>query len=345
MTLADQLTELRALAQQVRAYQIDRGWSDADLLRKVSHIGSAKPYRRILNERDDLADGMDIDAMLQRFREAIILIDSLRSTDGAVELEYPTFRNITNSKRAIHRALQETGIRRLVVIQGESGTGKDAVMRHCVSNWSNVAFALHATESWRHSVDAPYRALLATVGVNRENKGEEFQVSQRPFINEQEIIRRLNARRYVLFFNETHHMGPRGINMLKDIITLTETVVVILTVPTLIRRIEREYYEEARQLFGNRLKERVTLETPAADEIHHLLKDRGAKFADVKSLNLALAQLVEMAPEYGNWSFVVEVARELVKSSAVAPLAEKEVARCLTIIRNRKIGRSKGGVA
>ena len=339
----DPITELRELAREVRQYQQERGWSDNELVRQISHIGSSKPFKRILNEKDDLTDGMNVERQLENYRAARVLIEQLRGKDALAEPEYPDFSNIVTSKIAIHRALAEHSIARLVIIQGPTGTGKDAVLKHCLNEWSNIAVSVEADEHWRHSAVVPPRAILTEIAVRRDVDGGEFKLPFSPWDQQQELYRRLNKRKLVLFINEAHHMGPRALNDVKGIISNTPTVVVMLCIPALLRRLEMNSHEEVIQLTGNRLQERVTLTNPPSDEVLTLLKRRGVKFDSAAAQNTIARMVTERAPMFGNWRFVSLVARELVAASDRQPVTDDVGVKAINAVEARRIGKQRGG--
>src|SRR5580704_8818489 len=115
------ISHLRSLAKECHTYQLERSLTDASFCRKISHVGSTKTYKRILDDTDDLEE-LNIDKQIRNYEAAVSYISTLRATDRPAEPEYEDFSNIVDSLAAIARALQEESIARFVLIEGENGT-------------------------------------------------------------------------------------------------------------------------------------------------------------------------------------------------------------------------------
>jgi hypothetical protein len=106
------------------------------------------------------------------------------------------------------------------------------------------------------------------------------------------------------------------------LINQTSTIVVLMCIPALLTRLMSGSYEEAIQLTGNRLCERVYLPSPPADEILMMLERRGVKFADVMTKNTVAKSLAEDAPHFGNWRYVIQITRKLYEAAKKAPVVQ-----------------------
>ena len=116
------------------------------------------------------------------------------------------------------------------------------------------------------------------------------------------------TRRRCLVIDEAHHMGVKCLNQLKTFINRTPGEFVLLTYPTLWKRLEQRAYHEARQLTGNRLAERIKLKVLPED----VKKFIGRRVPlCVSTLNGRLDQVIELlattAPRHGNFGFIREV--------------------------------------
>ncbi len=306
----DPVTRLRELAREAQAYQLERGWSDAETCREISNLGSTKTYKRILDDDDDLAQ-LNIEVQLSNYEAAAEFIRARRASERPVEAEYDDFQNVSDSLAAVAGALQEPGIARLVIIKGETGTGKDTVKRALLKRWKKAIVHLEADELWRESLNTPLAEMIKALGVRREGEGaEKFKMPLYPAGRQELLLEELNKRKLVILVNEAHRMGPRGLNLITTIINKSPAVVVLLCIPALITRLFSNAYEEAIQLIGNRLSEGVTLPTPQPNEIAVLLERRGLTFSDGETQNLATKALATEAPSYGNWAFILQFARE-----------------------------------
>jgi hypothetical protein len=342
----DKILQLRALAREAKNYQLERGWSDAQTCKEIGQLGSTKTFNRILDEEDPL-DELHIDKQLRNYESALELVKALRDQDRIAEPEYEDFTNILDSRSAVQRAVVESTIARFVVVEGENGTGKDAVKNALAEKWKNTVVCVEADEFWRESLAVPIRAILGELSVRRardEQTGESFRIPRYPADMITLLLEELNKKKITLVINEAHHMGPRGLNIFKSIINKTPTVVVFLCIPRLLTQLVSGAYEEAIQLFGNRLCQRVYLPTPPQDEILLLLSRRGVKFADKLASAHASTKLEAEAPHFGNWRFVNMVCRELVALSRRAPITQIALDEAVNKVKSRRVRKQSNKV-
>lgn len=329
----DTINQLRALAREVHSYQLERDWSDAKLCKEIAHVGSSKTYKRILDGDDDLAE-LNVETQLRNYQAAVETIHVLRTKDRPAEPEYDDFGNILNAKAAVSRALleDEECVCRLVIIEGPTGTGKDAVRKHLLRNWPKITISVEATELWRDSLSVPARTIYHALNIVRQADRDTKQAPRPPRYPAEtvdEIIASLRERKLVLIINEAHHMGPRTLNMIKTLINQTPSVVVLECIPALLTRLLSSSYEEAVQLTGNRLCERVYLPSPPPDEILLLLERRGITFADAETRNAAAKRLAEEAPKFGNWRYVTQVCRKLYEACRDSRITTKQLGKAM----------------
>lgn len=328
------LTELRQIARQARDYQTERGWSDSQMLREIPQLGSTKTYKRILDPNDSLEE-LNIDNQLKSFGHALEMIKLRRTSDRQPEPEYDDFENVVNSLAAIARALNEESIARFVAIQGENGTGKDAVKNALLSRWGTVTLATEATEFWRDSLAAPCNAVLAEY--NRVRKAD-LKPKVYPAQTFELLCEAIGEQRLVLLINEAHHLGPRGLNLVKSLINRCPKLVIVAEfIPALLRRLLSANYEEAIQLFGNRLCERVTLPNPPANEILLMLERRGVKIENPKTMKVVLDELSSESKNFGNWRYVIQFAREARAVSGGNALTLEHFATARSNARQRRV--------
>lgn len=342
-----QRPQLHALAKQIQQYQLERNLSDVALCRKISQLGSTKTYKRILDD-DDQLDQLNLEKQLTNYQSAVAFIEALRTDELPPEPEYTTFTNIVDSKSAVARAIRETSIARLVVIEGENGTGKDAVKNALIKDYPEMAAVAQANPLWRDNSDNSravkimLAALIKALTIRR--RGQDGEKWTMPITTDgmlDLLKEELNRKKTILLINECHHLGPAGLNLLKDLINDTSVVIVIFCVPKLLSRLVSVNYEEAAQLFGNRLCERVTLPSPPADEIAELFEKRAIKFESKICENYAATLLAGEAPQFGNWRYIVQVAREVRIRANGQHVIQKQFDSAIEIARNRRINQSK----
>ena len=332
------LEQLRALAREVQNYQLERDWSDAKLCKEIAHVGSTKTYKRILDADDDL-DELNVESQTRNYSAAVEYITALRTKDRPAEPEYEEFSNIRSVRAAVFRALQEDEecVARLVIVEGNTATGKDAVRRNLLKVWPKITVAVEATELWRDSLAVPARTIYNALTIVKQADKDTKETPKPPRYPAEilaEVIGALKERRLVLIINEAHHLGPRGLNMVKTLLNQTPTVIVLECIPALLTRMLSGSYEEAIQLTGNRLCERVYLASPPANEILMMMEKRGVKFADAETKNNAATMLAGEAPNFGNWRYVSQVTRKLIEAAKRGPVSTKAVTQAATDVRN-----------
>lgn len=340
----DKLIRLRELARDAQNYQIERGLSDAKFCAEVAGLGSTKTYKRILDEGDPLEE-LNLDTQLRNYEGAVEFIRSLRTKDRLAEPEYEDFQNILSARAAVQRAMVEDTIARFVVIEGETGTGKDAVKNALMKRWPKAVVAIEADELWRESLAVATKGIFNALEIRRKDEAGPSPMPKYPAERLEVICEALGERKLILYFNEAHHFGPRMLNIAKTMINRTKVVIVMACIPGLLQRLMKDSYQEAIQLFGNRLCERVYLPTPPPTEIGMLLEKRGVKFADAEARNEAITTLAAESPALGNWRFVGLVARELVAATRKAPVTTAKFLEAKNTVKNRRIARQLQGVA
>ena len=325
----EQITHLRELALQVRDFQTERGLSDQRLYAELPDIGSTKTYKKILDEADELEE-LNLKNQVANYERAIAEIKDIRAKATPTEVEYPDFSNIIIGQAAVARALREQTIARYVSIEGENGTGKDAVLNSLVVRWPKLTTVVEATERWRFSNATPARDLLLALGVT--------SIPHMPEARWEIVEKMLQESKRVLVINEAHHMGCHMLNNIKTLINKTKDnsrlVIVGMCVPKLIRDLETKQMETARQLFENRLCARVELPAPSASEIGMLMERRGVSFAAPEDRKVVTTEIAADAPGMGNWRYVSLVTREARDSKATN---YKDIRSAMERVKSRRI--------
>lgn len=307
MQTQESIIELRDIAQKALVFQQSRKWSDAEIVKQFSGLGSTKTYKRILDLEDDLNE-LNIEAQLIKYRGAESQINKLIAEERGEEIEYTDFQNIEMALGAVSSAACEKSSNdRFVCIEGENGTGKDAILNAIVNQYTRkVVVSVEATELWREGNHSTPGDILAAFGVKN--------IPHMPALRWEAVHAEFARNHKILVVNEAHHMGWRQLNNFKSIINKTQNttwaVVVFLCVPALIGRLKSKNYEEAKQLFGNRLKAAIRLQPPTTKEATLLMARRGVTFKTDADAARAAAALVVEAPEYGNWRHICRVIRE-----------------------------------
>lgn len=294
--------ELRDLGQKIRTWQTARELSDTAMVKRFGGLGSTKTYTRVFH--GDLTE-LDLDRQLANYRAVWALLESVEGDEERSEPLYDDLSPVVQLKRGVFDVFRQTGNQRFLLMEGDTGLGKSKARHLLIEKYGQRLLWVEATEVWNDSPGAFLAAVLSALGVR-----ELPQMAVERF---NRVIARLNETRVCLIVDELHHAGPRILNTIKTILNQSPGEVVGLAMPTLWRRIEREAYEEVRQLTGNRLAERIKLSLRESD-VAKIITRRVPGASD--TAKEATRLLMDRAPRYGNLAFVSAVC------GRVAELAE-----------------------
>ena len=309
-------TELVEIAGRIREWQTTREWSDAKLCAEFD-IGSTKTFNAL---REGRFEGYDTDRWLPAYRAAWNLIQA-RAGEGDELPKYDDLTPVLRLRAALSEAMRERGNDRLIIVEGDPGAGK-TIAAECMRDKFGARIVLtEATEAWKESINAMLADLSRAVGLTPAVSAAEKL---------DKLLERLTAQRKCLVVDEGHHMGPRGLNLVKTLINRAPGEVVMMGLPVLLKRLELDAYQEARQLLHNRLCERIRLSHVEPADAEKLLIRLGAVTPAVAKA--AAPQLAKMADGRGMLKFVCRVAKRLARDGAedaesIVKLAAKVAAR------------------
>lgn len=337
----DKPARLAELARDIDNYRRERDWPLKKLAQQISQIGSDRTFTKIL---DGKFEDLNVDSQLRAYEIAALTVADLRTRDFPAEPIYPGFANVLNVKTAVSRAWNEPSIARTVIVSGENGTGKTTARDQILKDWPKGTVNTQADETWRDSLNTPYLEIIRALNVKRKSEnGEPWRIPNYPPDRQEVILDELNKRKLILIIDDAHRMGPRGLNMLITLIDKSLVVPVLFGLPVLLRRLFTTAYEEAIQLTGNRLCERVSLDSPSAGEILDLFTSRGVTFADKPTEADASKRLVGECPDFGNWRFIVKVQRECFRMAGGKPMALDQFNTAFLAARARCVQEQKKG--
>lgn len=297
-------SELHAAAIRINEHRELRGWSIGELLRRhggSEGLGSDKTYNKILNA--DTTE-LNVPKQLVNYRAVLCLLDET-PLDEQDEEVYEELSGPKKARKALLKAMTSQTPARLVIVEGASGMGKTSILKVVRRLYGGRVITIEATAAWN---DSP-NAMLVAIGDALNDTGIETVRGQAARLKR--VVIKLNDQRRCLAVEEAHHLGPKCLNVLKTLINQTKTEVILLAIPTLLRRLEHAAYEEALQLTRNRLCERVRLTTLNLNDIKILLTRRLPAPGLNGSLDRAADLLAQHAPRHGNLAFIREVIRRV----------------------------------
>jgi DNA transposition AAA+ family ATPase len=302
--------ELVKLGLQIREYQTAERLSDNAMVKKFAGLGSTKTYTRICN--NDLLE-LDLDRQLDNYRAVWAVIESLASSETTADETYEDFSTVLELKRAFAETARESGNARFILIEGDTGAGKTKSLAALQAKFGARVLLIEAMEVWNDNPNAFLGAILTALGI----KDQPTLAVDRM----EKVIQRLRQTRVCVAIDEAHHMGLRCLNTLKTLINLTPGEFIAAAYGTLWQRLQREAYEEARQLTGNRLAERLRFGTARENDILRLIARRVPAFAGMQPREVAAVEGVAEAIKlikskvqtFGNLAFVRDVVSRVVK--------------------------------
>jgi len=310
------LTPLREKARDIENYRLENDWSTAKLRTEIIGVPNNKTYLRLLDDTDP-CDDLNLDKLLHDYTEAAARVEKRRTAEKLAEPEYKDFTNITDTLAALRYGLREDGIHRLIAVDGENGTGKDACIHAILREYPNNTFYTQANELWRESLAAMTEDVLLALH-DLETKGQTsapLVLPRYPLERQRLIVNKLSNRKFIWIINDAHRMGLRTLNTIITLIDQTKVIPVLFFIPTLFRQLASDNYEEVKQLFGNRLCQSVSLPKPQAGEILELWERRGVRITQKELAEACATSVQNEAPAFGNWTYVKLFTRDLVEAS------------------------------
>lgn len=312
--------ELVGLASRIRSWQEARKLSDNELLRRMPGLGSTKTYTRAL--KGDVAE-LDLDRWVTEYRAVLALIESLAGRERGEEQLFEDISAVAHLRRAIVEVLEEKSLRRVILLEGDSGLGKSSALTLVQRKYGQRILVVEATHVWGDNPNSLLGAILDELGVRDQPVARDAKFRM--------VLNKLRDRRVTIALDESHHLGPACLDTLKTLINQTSIEVLLIALPTLWRRLERAAYEETRQLLGNRLAERIKLAGLGEADVRKLLKRR-VGIEDPKAATIVHKE----ATSRGNLSFVSAVCARLAAAERDgAPTLEDVVAATDAEVRKR----------
>jgi AAA domain len=313
--------ELVELARKVRAWQLARkpALSDAALCKKYTDLGSTKTFKRILD--GDLAE-LSLETQLTNYRKVWNLLCITLDDDGQAEEINADLYAAACLREAFAETIRETGKGRVIFLLGPPDSGKTKACKGLLEKYGSRCCYIEASEVWGDSPSAFLSELLAALGC--------AEVPLLAVARLAKAVELLKESRRAVIIDEGHHLGPRCLNTLKSLVNQTPGEFIVAAIDTLWRRLETKAYEEATQLIGGRMGEKIALGK-------EVLWSDAARLLDARFAWTLLAecrtkdspgkrftdQLCAAAMSHGRLAFVVECCRRAERMAGGEPMTRE----------------------
>lgn len=302
--------ELVELGKKIRDWQEGQRLSDNAMVKKFAGLGSTKTYSRIC--AGDLLE-LDLERQLDNYRAVWAVIESLTSDADQADETYEDLSTVLELKRAFGETARESGNARFILIEGDTGAGKTKALAALQQKYGARVLIIEASEVWNDNPNAFLGAILKELGVRDQPALAVDRLEK--------VVTRLRQTRVCVAIDEAHHLGLRCLNTLKTLINLTPGEFIAAAYGTLWQRIQREAYEEARQLTGNRLAERLRFGEARENDVLRIIARRVPAFHGMELRALAkepgvpeaVKLIMARVKTYGNLAFVRDVVKRVVR--------------------------------
>jgi type II secretory pathway predicted ATPase ExeA len=338
----DALGRFNAVAKTIREWQEGQlpKMSDNMLLARFPDLGSTKTFTRAL--RGDGEELRDIESRwLPRYEGVVRMIENAR--DSQAETIYHDLPLLKPILADATRLITGMGIKRLMLIEGDTGHGKSFALRAIKEKFGDRAIMCEADESWFRASSAVGQLSLAC-GVKDTEAGLGRQLVTR--IND--LVAHVKGRRMILI-DEFHHSGGGFLNILKTLINRTNSVFVVAGMKTLLDKLSTAAAQEARQLTHNRLFSRHTLTGPSVEDAMMFLSRRLTLEAEDKKMKDAISALIAhksagskpelVAAHLGGMAFLRNVADECRNLIGSEPVDADTLMKAANLVKRQAIGR------
>lgn len=310
---ADQLDGLNAqltqTAAEIEAHRLaaQPPKSQNQWVREWPRLGSQKTYSLIV------AGDLETIGVAGRLPQYRAVLAAIRANGGDAGKE-PLYEDLAGAQAvhlAVLRLMKHSGKDRLILVEGGSGSGKTSaldVLEAAGAGGSRV-IRFNANETWKSQREV-MREFLAKLG-----KSDIPAVTGEMFRLLVETIKQQG--RIIIAVDEAHHVSGQVLNLFKALLNDTELRLILAGMKTLFGKLRASASEEAKQLYHNRLFQRVSLAGPDSEGVRVFLARRLGSEGGWKAGTLN--QIAQTAQHCGHWSFLRRIHDQLRNDGIAAP--------------------------
>lgn len=325
---------LVALAQRVCEEQNRREWTNTRMVGAFPGLGSTKTYQLI---REGKLDGLEIERWLAGYRSVAYQIELEACATVREEKIFEDLGPVTELRRLFIELAHTTSNRRIAIFAAESGCGKSKAVEALCRKMPHRCVMAEGNDTWGESPVAMMGAILAACGCPAGPGSSAGRLEA--------CKAALKRTRTCLIIDEAHHMGARGLNIVKTLVNATPGEFILVGIPKLLENLECTHHMEVRQLITNRFSERVVFGLEALDvEIYTANALRGLK-VDAKTLKAGAARICNAAKRAGNLCFAAAVCDFIAQYYAEDDITDEHFAQAVDKeVKRRRGNREKGSM-
>lgn len=287
--------ELQSIAQQIEEWRKQRPqMTKAELLRRYPGLGDDRTFGRCLS--GDTTE-LSVEKWLVSYRQ----VQSLLELEPEADEEEEFYNDLTPAiqlRTAFTEIARERGNARVIVLLGWPGLGKTTARMLLEKKFGQRVITVEATRAWQKShgggTDRPLlRAIAKKLGLtNPPSRGDDLL---------DEVVALLSASRRLLIIEESHHLCPDGLDVVKTLVNLTPGEFLLIAHPRLWEKLESKGYSQCRQLTTNRLGKKITLRLTKSDVVKFVERRLPGLNGDTDK---AATLIYKHAQSHGNFAFV-----------------------------------------
>ena len=324
---------LVTLAQRVHGEQQKRDWSNAKMVGAYPGLGSTKTYQLI---REGKLDGLEVERWLASYRSVNYQIEIEACGNPREEKIFEDLGPVTELRRLFVELAHTNSNRRVAIFAGESGVGKSKAVDALCLKMPHRCVKVEADDTWGGTPVAMLGAILAACG--------RPEGAPRAALRLAAVKAVLRQTRTCLLVDEAHHMGARGLNIVKTLVNATPGEFILCGIPKLLENLECAYHMEVRQLITNRFGERVAIALERVDvEAYMRGALSGLRLSD-KTVKAGAERIHNAACRAGNMSFVAAVCDFIAHYYAEDEITVDHVAQAIDKELKRRRGKAKEAV-
>jgi hypothetical protein len=324
---------LVTLARRVYEEQNRRGWSNTKMVNAFPGLGSTKTYQLI---REDKLDGLEVERWLAAYRSVVYQIETESRPNAREEELFEELGPVTELHRIFVELAHTSSNRRISIFAAESGCGKSKAVAALCRKMPRRCVTVEADDTWGSSTVSMLGAILDACGYPAGSPSSAVRLEA--------VKAALRKTRTCLMIDEAHHIGARGLNLVKTLVNATPGEFVLVGIPTLFRNLECAYHLEVKQLVTNRFNERVEFGLERLDVELYMARALAGLKVDAETIKKGAARIHNAARSAGNLCFVAAVCDFITHSYPEDDITADHVAQAVDKELKRRLPRQKRGI-